>query len=163
MKILLIVLVMLNFTACAQNSQNSKLVTQKTVTNKKTTMEKTNTEEEKEVIAVTNKLSELMMARDLNGMDKILDEDYSLTHITGYHQSKKEWFDEVRKESMKYYSVEEVSKLVKIDGNKAEVIDRNLVDARIWGSRNTWRLQQILKFEKRDGKWIILESVASTF
>ena len=44
--------------------------------------------------------------------------------------------------------------------DKAEVIDRNLVDARIWESRNVWRLQQILQLKKRNGNWIVLQSVA---
>lgn len=120
-------------------------------------------EDEKAIIAVVNKLSELMIARDLNGLKQILDENYTLTHMTGYVQPKDEWVEEVQRESMKYYSVQEVSKTVKMNGDKAEVVDRNLVDARIWGTRHTWKLQQILQLEKRDGKWIILKSVASTF
>lgn len=104
-----------------------------------------------------------MMARDIRGMQGILDENYTLTHMTGYVQPREEWFKEVESESMKYYSVTEVSKNVKINGNRAEVVDRNLVDARIWGSRHTWRLQQILSMEKRSGKWVILKSVASPF
>jgi hypothetical protein len=96
-------------------------------------------------------------------MDNILDKHYTLTHMTGYVQPKAEWFDEVMKESMKYYSAKEVKNSVTINGNEAEVVAQNLVDARIWGSRNTWRLQQTMQLEKRSGKWIILKSVAMTF
>ena len=115
------------------------------------------------VLAVVRKLADLMIKRDTAEMSKILDNQYTLTHITGYVQPKAEWFGEVMKESMKYYSGKEVEIHTKLDGNKATVTVRNLVDARIWGSRNTWRLQQKMELEKRNGNWVILNSVATTF
>ena len=118
--------------------------------------------EEAQVLAVTRQLTQLMIERDTIAMNEILDKNYTLTHMTGYVQPKSEWFAEVERESMKYYSAKEVAYTVKIDGNQAEVIQQNLVDARIWGSRNTWRLQQVFQLEKRDGSWIILNSVATT-
>ena len=117
----------------------------------------------KEVYAVVNKLSKLMIARDTSSMTKILDEDFTLTHITGYVQPKAEWLNEVEKESMKYFSAIEVNHEIKIAGNTADVMFQSLIDARIWGSRNIWRLQQKMKLEKRNGTWIILSSIASTF
>ncbi|WP_417939747.1 nuclear transport factor 2 family protein [Flavobacterium sp. RS13.1] len=119
--------------------------------------------DEADVIATVRELAELMIARDTVTMNNILDEHYTLTHITGYVQPKVEWFREVSRESMKYYSAKEISINVKLNSNNADVVVRNLVDARIWGSRNTWRLQQKMKLEKRNGAWIILKSVASTF
>lgn len=123
----------------------------------------TTTNEETEILSVVRQLAELMIKRDTASMNTILDKDYNLTHLTGYVQPKAEWFDEVLKESMKYYSAKEVNHTVKTDGNKATVVVQNMVDARIWGSRNNWRLQQTMQLEKRNGKWIILKSVATTF
>ncbi|OJW13591.1 nuclear transport factor 2 family protein [Mucilaginibacter sp. 44-25] len=119
--------------------------------------------ETEEVLSVVRRLAELMIERDTAAISKLLDKDYTLTHMTGYVQSRVEWLHEVEKESMKYYSAKEVNHTVKVDGNHAEVVVRNMVDARIWGSRNTWRLQQKMKLEKRNGNWIILSSLASTF
>jgi hypothetical protein len=31
------------------------------------------------------------------------------------------------------------------------------------GARHTWRLQQDLRMEKRDGTWLLVESRASTY
>lgn len=148
--IIVIILSLLNLTACAQNKPS-------------TTMEENITDDKATVMATVKQLAELMIARDTTAMNKILDDHYSLTHMTGYVQPKAEWFSEVAKESMKYYSVKAVNHVVKINGNRADVTVHDLVDARIWGSRNTWRLQQKMKLEKRNGKWIILSSVASTF
>lgn len=145
---LLLVSWLFGLAACAQNSSGMKEATGS---------------DEQEVLAVTRQLAKLMIEKDTAAMNGILAEDYSLTHMTGYVQPKAEWFDEVTKESMKYYSAKEVAHSVTVNGNKATAKMQNLVDARIWGSRNTWRLQQVMQLEKRAGKWIILRSVASVF
>jgi hypothetical protein len=130
----------------------------------KNTMETDNIEDQKkQVLEVTRKLTELMIARDTNGLNKILDADFTLTHISGYVQSKKEWFSEIESERMKYYSYKEVKITIELNGERATFVGQNLLDARIWGSRNNWRLQQAMQLEKRNGKWIILKSVATTF
>jgi hypothetical protein len=140
---------MLSFVSCAENNQEN--------------MQHPTNNDEAQVLAVTQQLTELMIKRNTGEMAKIVDKNFTLTHITGYVQSKEEWFAEIERESMKYYSAKEVVHTVQINGNKAEFMNRNLLDARICGSRNTWRLQQEMQLEKRNGKWIILNSVASTF
>ncbi len=112
----------------------------------------TSSEDSAQVIAVTRKLTDLMIERNIAEMDKIVDQNFTLTHITGYKQPKAEWFAEIESESMKYYGYEEVGTSVKINGNRAEFIGRNRLDARIWGSRNNWRLQQKMQLGKRDDK-----------
>ena len=142
-------LAMLSFVSCAQNNLNNMTDTFNT--------------NEAPILAVVRQLAQLMIDRDTAAMSHILDENYTLTHMTGYVQPKEEWFNEVAKESMKYYSAEEVQHAVTINGNAATVTMHHLVDARIWGSRHTWRLQQRLTLGKRVGKWVIIKSVASTF
>lgn len=116
-----------------------------------------------EVHAVVQQLAKFMISRDTAGMSRILDKDFTLTHITGYVQPKSEWLNEVSRESMKYYSTKEINHAIKVNGASAEVLIQILVDARIWGSRNTWRLQQKMKLEKLGEVWIIKNSIASTF
>lgn len=150
MKLILIIAVAtLSLACCAQNYHRNMKDEMSTA--------------EAEVLATVRQLAELMIKRDTVAMNKILDEHYTLTHMTGYVQPKAEWFDEVQKESMKYYSAKEVHHDVTIKDNNASVTVQNLVDARIWGTRNTWRLQQVMQLKKRDGRWFILKSVASTF
>lgn len=147
--ILTIALAVLNLASCAQNNQKN--------------MSDTVNKNETQILSVIRQLAKGMIERDTTAMNRILDKEYTLTHMTGYVQPKAEWFNEVIKESMKYYSASEVSHSVTVNGNKATATMQNLVDARIWGSRNTWRLQQIMQLEKREGQWIILNSVASVF
>ncbi|WP_128330695.1 nuclear transport factor 2 family protein [Apibacter sp. HY039] len=104
-----------------------------------------------------------MVQNDLNTIDKLLDKDFTLTHITGYVQSKSEWLDNMRSEKMKYYSSKETELYLKINYNKAIVLIRNYIDANIGGSRKNWRLQQKFELDNHDTSWIITKSVASLF
>ena len=123
-----------------------------------------NSKTENEVKAVVRSMISNMLKADVATMANVLSPDFTLTHITGYRQSRTEWLDEIRQERMKYYSAEEVSLTVSFERNdRAEVKIRNLVDARIRGSRNTWKLQQVIVLEKRNGQWVILRSVATLF
>jgi hypothetical protein len=119
--------------------------------------------EKSQILDKTRQLTELMIDRNITGLNKILDAAFTLTHITGYVQSKEDWFSEIESERMKYYSYTEVQTSVKIEGDKAVFVGQNLLDARIWGTRNKWRLQQTMHLEKRNGSWIIVKSVATTF
>lgn len=135
------------FIACSQDKQN---------------MENINTDKIK-ITEIVQNLTDYMVQRDVEKIDEILDDDFTLTHITGYIQPKEEWLGEIKKETMKYYTYEKVKESVKIDGNKATFLSQNILDARIWGTRNRWRLQQIFQLEKRNGRWLITSSVASLF
>ncbi|KUJ61200.1 hypothetical protein AR687_13485 [Flavobacteriaceae bacterium CRH] len=115
------------------------------------------------IMDVTRQLTQLMIDRNTVEINKIVDKDFTLTHITGYVQSKEEWFSEIETERMKYYSYSEVKSSVEIVGNKAIFIGQNILDARIWGTRKEWHLQQRMELEMRNGNWIILKSVATTF
>ncbi|MEJ2901716.1 nuclear transport factor 2 family protein [Pedobacter panaciterrae] len=123
----------------------------------------TNKSDESKILEVTRRLSDLMIRRDTIAMNEIVDKAFTLTHITGYVQAKEEWFAEVESESMKYYSYKEIKTTINRQGDKATFVGQNLLDARIWGARNTWRLQQTMTLEKRQERWIILKSVATTF
>ncbi|WP_220494904.1 nuclear transport factor 2 family protein [Lacibacter sediminis] len=148
---LLILTFLLNATVACSQTKPQKQVEMETETDKSSVLE------------VARQLTELMIEKNIAAMNKIVDKNFTLTHITGYVQSKKEWFSEIETERMKYYSYKEVKTSVEIDGNKGTFVGQNILDARIWGSRNNWRLQQTMQLEKRNGKWIILKSVATTF
>lgn len=149
-RFLLLTLIINTTTACSQTQSKSQIDME---------MDKNKSE----VLDVTRQLTELMIAKDTVAMNKILDANFTLTHMTGYLQPKEEWFSEIETERMKYYSYKEMKSTVTIKESKATCVFQILIDARIWRSRNNWRLQQTMQLEKRIGKWIILKSVATTF
>lgn len=115
------------------------------------------------ILDVTRHLTQFMIDKRTVEINELLDSNFTLTHITGYIQPKEEWLLEIKNETMKYYSFTEITVSVNIDGDKAVFIGQNILDARIWGTRNKWRLQQTMQLEKRNEKWIILKSVAALF
>ncbi|MEY2869104.1 MAG: hypothetical protein RIR01_1584, partial [Bacteroidota bacterium] len=49
-------------------------------------------DDKSQVLDVTRKLTELMIDKNTTAIDKIVDANFTLTHITGYVQPKEEWF-----------------------------------------------------------------------
>ena len=92
--ILTATIAMISLASCAQNNRNN-------MTNIRNT-------DETQILTVARQLTQLMIERNTAAIASIVDENFTLTHITGYVQSKEEWFAEIEKESMKYYSAKEV-------------------------------------------------------
>ena len=76
------------------------------------------------------------------------------------------FIDAVCNGTLNYYSAEHESIDVTLspDAEHASIRGRSRVNAAVFGGdRHTWHLQQDLKAEKRDGRWLLVESRASTY
>lgn len=106
-----------------------------------------------------------MVEKDLLALNKILATDMTLTHITGYVQSKMDWIDQIQNDQMQYFSSKEENiEDIEINSEKASLVGRSQVKARIWGgSVNTWPLQMKMYFKKVNGTWLIVHQDASTY
>lgn len=111
-------------------------------------------------------LSEASVRKDATRMAATLADDYVLVHMTGMRQDKRAYITAVLDGTLNYYSAEHdsIDVLIAADGVHATVRGRSRVDAAVFGGgRHTWRLQQDLKTEKRNGVWLFTESRASTY
>jgi hypothetical protein len=104
-----------------------------------------------------------MVAGDLAELARILADDFTLTHMTGYVQSKAEWLDAIDTGQMQYHRMETVEATLSTEGTAQSLTARTLTDATIWGSRATWRLTLRSWFEPRGDGWVITRTVASTW
>ena len=104
-----------------------------------------------------------MIERDTSLLDDLLDSAYTLTHMTGYRQPRKEWLQQIDSGEMQYHSAQPRSTSVEVIGDTAVLVGRDVVDATIWGGRGTWNLQLTTTYERRDGAWIAVRTVATTF
>ena len=104
-----------------------------------------------------------MLERDVDLLDGLLDDAYTLTHMTGYEQPKAEWLADVESGRMRYHSTRPPSTSVDVTGDRAVVVGRDVVDATIWGSRGTWNLQLTTTYQRHDGDWTALRTVATTY
>ncbi|WP_354246260.1 nuclear transport factor 2 family protein [Arthrobacter sp. UYEF20] len=115
------------------------------------------------VRALHEALCEAMVAGDVAALESILTDEFTLTHMTGYVQSKSEWLDAIETRQMQYLRMETVEATIGTEGTTPGLTTRTLTDATIWGSRATWRLTLRSWFEPRGDEWVIARTVASTW
>jgi len=108
-------------------------------------------------------MCEAMVAGDIEELDGLLAEEFTLTHMTGYVQSKAEWLEAIASGEMQYHRMETVEATSSPVGTAPGLIARTLTDATIWGSRATWRLTLRSWFEPRGEEWLVARTVASTW
>ena len=111
-------------------------------------------------------LGDASMRKDAAAIRTLLAPDYALVHMTGMHQSREDYIAAVTDCTLNYFSTEHDSIDVRIsaDGMHATICGRSHVEAAVFGcGRHVWRLQQELKAKKRDGRWLLTESRASTY
>jgi ketosteroid isomerase-like protein len=113
--------------------------------------------------ALHEAMFEAMVAGDVPELDGILSEDFTLTHMTGYVQSRSEWLEAIESGEMQYHRMETVEATLGADAAVPVLTARTRTDATIWGSRATWRLTLRSCFERRGDGWVISRTVASTW
>jgi hypothetical protein len=113
--------------------------------------------------ALHEAMCEAMVAGNLTELDSILADGFTLTHMTGYVQSRSEWLEAIESGEMHYHRMETVEATSGTDATVPELTARTLTDATIWGSRATWRLTLRSWFEPRGDGWVITRTVASTW
>ena len=108
-------------------------------------------------------LCEAMVAGDVGALASILADEFTLTHMTGYVQSKAEWLDAIEPGQMQYHRMETVEAILSTEGTVPSLTARTRTDATIFGSTITCRLTLHSWFEPRGDGWVITRTVTSTW
>jgi hypothetical protein len=119
--------------------------------------------QEAEVVAAYREMYRGMVEQDIDLLDELLDDEYTLEHMTGYVQPKREWLQHIASGRMRYHAERETSTTVTVTGGTAVLVGQSVVDATIWGGRGTWRLQLTTRYERRHGHWLAMDTVATTY
>ena len=105
-----------------------------------------------------------MIAKDIPALSAVLDDSFALVHMTGMRQTKPAFLKAVENGTLNYASAAHDRMEVTISGDSATMIGKSWVNAAVFGGGwHTWRLEQDLKLEKKDGCWLITLSEASTY
>ncbi len=64
--------------------------------------------------------SAAIIAADVETLDRLLDDSFTATHITGYVQPKDEWLADITSGQMRYHSTEEILWDLTVDGDHRE-------------------------------------------
>ncbi|MDE7106421.1 MAG: nuclear transport factor 2 family protein [Anaeroplasmataceae bacterium] len=119
---------------------------------------------ENEVTLVYKNMYQWMIEKDIEKLGSILDEGFTLTHMTGMIQNKKEYLEAIRSGILNYYfvshdkiEIEDLKDYVRLSG-------KSRVTAKVFGGdKHTWRLCQVLKLKNKNNHWVIQSAVASTY
>jgi hypothetical protein len=105
-----------------------------------------------------------MVAADADRLATKLATEFTLTHMTGYVQSRDEWLSQVASGAMTYHSITDVTVYVD-DVHTAEPVltVRTRAHATIWGSRGLWPLQLEIHLVHDGSAWVASRTVASTW
>ena len=125
-------------------------------------MTNTTVDDRQAVIELYREMNRAMVAADIDALDKMLAPGYTLTHITGYKQTRAEWLAQVKSGEMRYFGTEETSVDARIHGDTATLAGRARTTANIWGAQGTWPLQLEIDLRKLDGRWLMEKAVATT-
>ena len=105
-----------------------------------------------------------MIAKDADGLRRLMADDYYLLHMTGVKQSAEVFIQGLLDGTFHYYSADHDSIIVTLHGDHADMIGRSRVTAAVYGGRkSSWRLQGDFTLRKVDGSWKFTSSKASTY
>ena len=117
-----------------------------------------------EVVETYRAYLEAMTDGDTDALGALLDDGFTLTHITGYAQPKAEWLSQMRAGEFVYRSVTEKDLTVEADGDTARLVGRIVTDATVYGMHANWRLRLATDYAREgDDTWTALRTVATTW
>ncbi len=116
-----------------------------------------------EVVSAYRAQLRAMTDGDTDALDALLDDGFTLTHITGYEQPKAEWLSQMRAGRFVYHGVAEKTVTVDVEGDTAHLVGRIVTDATVYGTHADWRLQLALTYTREGDTWTAVRSVATTW
>ncbi|MEE1765239.1 nuclear transport factor 2 family protein [Streptomyces sp. SP18BB07] len=116
-----------------------------------------------EVLAAYRAHLRAMADGDTDSLDDLLDDGFTLTHITGYQQPKAEWLSQMRAGQFVYHSVIEKNVTVDVEGDTARLVGRIVTEATVYGTHADWPLQFTMDWARGGETWTALRSVATTW
>ena len=121
-------------------------------------------DDKQKIEALYKQMYRAMIAKDIETLGTLLDENSVLIHMTGTRQPKREYLCAIKDGTLNYYSVEDDEIIIEVNGGKATMTGRSRVNATVYGGgRHTWRLQIKSTLVKKDGRWLFVEQRASTY
>lgn len=114
------------------------------------------TESEEEVLQRFKEFQKAMIEKDLDMLNEILDDDYTLTHMSGKTQTKQEYIDEIMDGTLNYYKSTIDNPQIRIIEEDKAIFNADVtLDAKVYGMKGTWTLHSQQTMEKINGRWYI--------
>lgn len=97
-----------------------------------------------------------MIEKDLEKLNELLKDNYTLRHMSGKTQTKTEYIDEIMDGTLNYYKSIINNPIIMIKEKDKALLKADVtLDAKVYGIKGTWTLHSEQTMEKIDGKWYL--------
>ena len=119
---------------------------------------RTNREYDKDELEVLERFKEFQLAmidKDSSKLEELMNDNYTLTHMSGKTQTKKEYINEIMDGTLNYYKSTIINPTITIQDEKAILKADVTLDAKVYGMKGTWTLHSQQSMKKIDNKWYL--------
>ena len=97
-----------------------------------------------------------MIEKDLEKLNELLEDNYTLTHMSGKTQTKDEYIGEIMDGTLNYYESIINNPIITIKEKDKALLKADVtLDAKVYGMKGTWTLHSEQTMEKINGKWYL--------
>ena len=97
-----------------------------------------------------------MIEKDLEKLNELLKDNYTLRHMSGKTQTKAEYIDEIMDGTLNYYKSIINNPIIMIKEKDKALLKADVtLDAKVYGIKGTWTLHSEQTMEKIGGKWYL--------
>lgn len=111
-------------------------------------------DEERSVLYRQAEYCQAMTDADIDKMREIVSEDMTFTHMSGRQQTREEYFSDIAKGRLNYFTIGIESPEIEVEGDTASITFTSVLNANAYGARGTYRMKGTHHYEKRDDAWI---------
>jgi ketosteroid isomerase-like protein len=121
-------------------------------------------EEQDAIRALYREYWRCMIEKDIQGLRRMMAEDYSLLHMTGVKQTADAFLAGLKDGTFNYYAADHDSIEVEVNGDTARMVGKSRVLASVYGGgKRRWRLQGDFTLHREQDSWKLTSSKASTY
>lgn len=114
------------------------------------------TDEQMEILLLQVQYCQAMTDADTDTMRELVSENMTYTHMSGKTQTREEYFADIEKGRLNYYTIGIENPVIEVNGDTATIEYTSVLNANAYGARGTFRMSGIHHYEKRDGSWILV-------
>ena len=97
-----------------------------------------------------------MIEKDLEKLNELLKDNYTLRHMSGKTQTKAEYIDEIMDGTLNYYKSIINNPIIMIKEKDKALLEADVtLDAKVYGMKGTWTLHSEQTMEKINEKWYL--------
>ncbi len=121
-------------------------------------------DDKQQIALLYDEMYTAMIQKDLEELDRLHDDGFTLTHMTGRVQDKKEYINSIHDGTLNYYTAETERLDIDVRHDTAVMTGLSRVSAAVYGGRRqNWPLKLEFTLKKRNSRWRLTSAKASMY